>query len=77
MLNESMYPSIAVNSYYRRLGEESQTQEVQDYLNSKIRQAEWVKQCIAQRGKTLMDVSKAILEHQEAFFAMGPVIWYP
>ena len=72
LLNESMYPSIAVNSYYRRLGEESQTQEVQDYLNSKIRQAEWVKQCIAQRGKTLMDVSKAILEHQEAFFAMGP-----
>src|SRR5699024_1570777 len=49
LLNESMYPSIAVNSYYRRLGEESQTQEVQDYLNSKIRQAEWVKQCIAQR----------------------------
>ena len=72
LLNESMYPSIAVNSYYRRLGEESQTQEVQDYLNSKIRQAEWVKQCIAQRGKTLMDVSKAILARQEAFFATGP-----
>ena len=72
LLNESMYPSIAVNSYYRRLGQESQAQEVQDYLNHKIRQAEWVKQCIAQRTKTLMDVSKGILKRQEAFFAAGP-----
>lgn len=72
LLNESMYPSISVNSYYLRLGKESQAPEVQEYLSSKIRQAQWVKQCIAQRGKTLMDVSKAILERQEAFFAMGP-----
>ena len=72
LLNESMYPSIAINDYYRRLGQESQAPEVLDYLNSKIRQAEWVRQCIAQRAKTLMDVSKAILARQEAFFATGP-----
>ena len=72
LLNESMYPSIAINDYYRRLGQESQAPEVLDYLNGKIRQAEWVRQCIAQRAKTLMDVSKAILARQEAFFATGP-----
>ena len=46
--------------------------ELKEYLSNKIRQAEWVKQCVAQRGKTLMQVSKALLEHQEGFFTYGP-----
>lgn len=72
LLNESMYPSIEVNSYYRQMNQHPDSEEVHEYLNTKIRQAEWVKQCIAQRSKTLMDVSKAILERQEDFFTYGP-----
>ncbi len=72
LLNESMYPSIEINEYYRRMGQNPENQEVREYLAGKIRQAEWVKQCIAQRGKTLMQVSLAILKHQERFFVSGP-----
>lgn len=72
LLNEAMYPSIEINDYYRRMGQDPESQEVREYLTSKIRQAEWVKQCIAQRGKTLMQVSLAILKHQERFFVSGP-----
>ena len=31
-----------------------------------------MKQCITQRSKTLMDVSRVILQRQEAFFSHGP-----
>lgn len=72
LLNESMYPTIELNSYYRHMNQNSESQELKEYLGNKIRQAEWVKQCVTQRGKTLMQVSRAILEHQEAFFTYGP-----
>ena len=72
LLNESMYPSIELNSYYQKMNQDSEAPEVKEYLSTKIRQAEWVKQCVLQRGKTLMQVSIAILEHQEEFFTYGP-----
>lgn len=72
LLNESMYPGIEINSYYRRMNQNPESEELREYLNTKIRQAEWIKQCIAQRSKTLMGVAKEILERQESFFTFGP-----
>ena len=72
LLNESMYPGIEVNSYYRQMNQAPDSQELKEYLGNKIRQAEWVKQCITQCSKTMMDVSRVILERQEAFFSHGP-----
>lgn len=72
LLNESMYPNIEVNTFYSQMSLCPETQELREYLDGKIRQAKWVKQCMAQRGKTLMQVSKAVLEHQEGFFTHGP-----
>lgn len=72
LLNESMYPTIELNSYYRQMNQNPESSELKEYLVNKIRQAEWVKQCVTQRGKTLMQVSRAILEHQEEFFTFGP-----
>ena len=63
LLNESMYPTIELNSYYRQMNQNPESSELKEYLGNKIRQAEWVKQCVTQRGKTLMQVSRAILEH--------------
>lgn len=72
LLNESMYPTIELNSYYRQMNQNPESSELKEYLGNKIRQAEWVKQCVTQRGKTLIQVSRAILEHQEEFFTFGP-----
>lgn len=72
LLNESMYPTIELNSYYRQMNQNPESSELKEYLGNKIRQAEWVKQCVTQRGKTLMQVSRAILDHQEEFFTFGP-----
>ena len=41
LLNESMYPGIEVNSYYRQMNQAPDSQELKEYLGNKIRQASW------------------------------------
>lgn len=77
VLNTSANPDISVNSYYQAMSQQTDDSEVKEYLNQKIHQVEWVKQCIAQRGKTLMSVSKEILKNQEDFFVHGPEALHP
>lgn len=73
MLNESLYPVVEVNSYYADLEKREETaSQVREYLGSKIAQAEWIQSCITQRRKTMMTVSRLILERQEDFFLKGP-----
>lgn len=71
-LNESMYPGIGINSYYMQLFQETSDKEVQSYLQQKIRQVEWLQQCITQRDSTLLSVAGAILTMQQEFFLLGP-----
>lgn len=70
LLNDSLYPDIEINQYYRQICRTSNA-EVREYLMKKISQAEWVRQCIAQRNQTLMQVSKTIVQLQSEFFANG------
>jgi RNA polymerase sigma-54 factor len=72
LLNDSMYPGIGINSYYSRLFKESQDPEVHEYLDNKIRQAEWIRTSIERRDDTLLRIAKQIyLEQREFFTAPG------
>lgn len=70
-LNESFSPQITVNQYYQSLLLNASDSEVRDYLSRKVRQTEWVRHCIEQREKTLLAVSREIVERQKAFFLSG------
>ena len=39
LLNESMYPTIELNSYYRQMNQNPESSELKEYLGNKIRQA--------------------------------------
>lgn len=71
-LSSGNSPYIQVNSYYRSLYQASKDQEIREYLENKMRQAEWVRQCIAQRQDTMIRVSGEILRCQNEFFIHGP-----
>ena len=62
------FPSLHVNSFYSRLLESSDDKELLDYLNDRMRRAKWLIGCVAQRRKTLMLCTQAIIETQEDFF---------
>lgn len=72
LLNEYMYPRISVNSYYKNLLNDDTSKEAKVYVSDKVRQAEWIMNCISQRNKTMLNVTKCIIDLQEQFFAKGP-----
>ena len=71
LLNERLYPGIRVNDYYRSLSRDSDDKEVVEYLNGKIRQTEWVRECIEKRNSTLLKISQQLFLFQKEFFLNG------
>ena len=71
LLNEYTYPKIGINHFYKQVLEKETSKETQSYIVDKIRQAEWIQNCIGQRNSTLMRVSKTIGDYQNAFFEFG------
>ena len=45
--------------------------EVVEYLNGKIRQTEWVRECIEKRNSTLLKISQQLFLFQKEFFLNG------
>lgn len=72
LLNEYMYPKININGYYLKLLKGDATKETKNYVTEKVHQAEWIQNCISQRNRTLLSVTKAIVDAQELFFTNGP-----
>lgn len=72
LLNESLYPDIFINREYIQMCEKQEDPKVREYLTEKIRQAEWLKQCIAQRNLTLFSVAQEMVSSQAGFFRRGP-----
>lgn len=66
VLNEKLYPDVEINSYYAHLNEEDKN-ELHSYLQKKLEQAYWLKECIEKRNKTLLKVIEAVLFFQKAF----------
>lgn len=77
LLNESLYPDISLNSSYVRMCGECTDEEARHYLLEKIHQAQWLKQCIAQRNTTLLSIVQSILSLQQDFFLRGPAYLKP
>jgi len=77
MLNESLYPDTCLNTEYVKMSREQSDPEIQAYLTDKLRQAEWILQCMGQRNTTLLRITQAILSEQEQFFQNGPVYLKP
>lgn len=71
LLNEYIYPKIGINHFYKQILESDSSKETQDYISDKIRQAQWIQNCIGQRNMTLMRVTKCIVDYQDGFFKLG------
>lgn len=72
LINEYQYSKITMNQYYLDILKQDPDEETKNYLNQKIKQAEWIKSCVIQRNFTLSRVARAIVENQTGFFSGGP-----
>lgn len=75
--SDTRFPEIHINEYYAHLAQTTDAPEVLEYLNEKIRQADWLKTCISQRSQTLMAITRAIVEFQKDFFTNGKAYLKP
>ena len=72
LLNGDSHFTANINSYYVEMMNQENTDEVNNYLNEKYRQAKWILQCISSRRGTLLNITKALTQRQQDFFEKGP-----
>jgi RNA polymerase sigma-54 factor len=73
MLNEDGFPRLRINTYYKRLmgNKKDGSDETKQYLEEKLRGAQWIIRSIEQRNKTIIKVVGSIVKFQEQFFEKG------
>lgn len=67
-LNKEYIPQMKINSYYKDVLTGDTSNAAKEYISGKIRQAEWVMQCIQKRESTLLKTIQTIVHLQEEFF---------
>jgi RNA polymerase sigma-54 factor len=73
LLNDDGMPKLHINPYYKKAvtrGEKI-AEETKEYLQEKMRSAQWLIKSIHQRQKTIYNVMKSIVKFQHEFFEKG------
>ncbi len=65
---------VSLNDYYLRMARQDAHGEATDYLKTKLAQAQWVLDAIAQRAKTLDAIAACIANRQADFFLGGALL---
>ena len=69
-LNEEGVPKLRVSDYYRRVLSGAQKGD-KEYIQEKLRSAQWLIRSIYQRQRTIYKVTESILRQQAPFFEEG------
>lgn len=78
-VNQWELPQFQVSEYYAQMAKAEPEGETAVYLRDKLRQAQWVLQCVRRRQTTLRGCLTALVEAQRGFFlgreaAPGPLL---
>ncbi|MBM9604087.1 RNA polymerase factor sigma-54 [Desulfopila inferna] len=73
-LNDDDLPKLKLSSYYQDLldSNDSLQKDSKNYINEKLKSAEWFIKSIQQRQKTIYRVMESLLRFQYDFFEHGP-----
>lgn len=67
-LNSAVIPHLHVNPAYAKMLRAGAEKETEQYITEKLKQAEWMLQCIQRRESTLFSIATCIVEKQKNFF---------
>lgn len=72
-LNEEGLPRVRINPYYRRLLNRSEELDkaTKEYIEERLRSAQWLIKGMEQRNKTIYKVADSIVKFQQDFFEHG------
>lgn len=71
-INEKDVPSLKINNYYTRMLKQNNLDEkTKQYIEEKVKNAEWVIKSLKLRKQAILKVTEAIVEFQKDFFLKG------
>ena len=71
VLNEDGLPKLRVNNFYREALGSGSPSEAKEYVQSKLRGAQWLIRSIHQRQRTIRKVTESLVKFQRPFFEKG------
>ena len=72
-LAEDAIPGLRIDASYAQMARDRQTdKQTRVYLRGKISSAQWLRDAIEQRKRTLERVTRAIVDRQKSFLDQGP-----
>ena len=71
LVNDAQNARFHISDFYREMGSKVEDKEAAEYIREKIKQAEWLRQCLEQRKTTLLNLAEKIVERQQNFFRNG------
>lgn len=74
VLERQRYSRLYINDYYLNLSKLEGFEEAAEYLDNKIKQAQWIINAIDSRKQTLLSVATLIAERQSGFFTSNSTL---
>ncbi len=71
VLNDRYFPEITISPYYRQMMQSGEDTKTKAYILNKMKQAQWVMDCIQKRNHTLQRTLEIIVDIQQDFFFHG------
>ncbi|MHB8172881.1 MAG: RNA polymerase factor sigma-54 [Nitrospirota bacterium] len=71
LLNDEGMPRLRINSFYKNLMRRGGDEGTKDYIESKMRSAQWLIKSIEQRNKTIYRTAESIVLRQKEFLEGG------
>ncbi|NRA43694.1 MAG: RNA polymerase factor sigma-54 [Oligoflexales bacterium] len=70
-LNDEGLPNLRINSFYKEIAQDRANGKDKEYVQEKLKSAQWLIKSIQQRQKTIFKVTECIVEKQKDFFEKG------
>lgn len=71
LLNDEGMPKLKISPFYKNLMRHGGDEATREYIETKLRSAQWLIKSIEQRNKTIYRVAESIVSRQKEFFDKG------
>jgi RNA polymerase sigma-54 factor len=77
LLNDEQIPVLGINQFFEKLSRDDPDRELKKFVNRNLQDARWFMRSIDERSRSLLKVTRAVVEVQREFFRRGPKYLVP
>ena len=77
LLNDGQIPVLGISGFFEELSRDNPDRELKKFVNHNLQDARWFMRSIDERNRSLLKVTRAVVEVQREFFRRGPKYLVP